>query len=231
MNIYIDIETIPTQREDLKAMLADEVSHPANISKPETIEKWNKEKRPEAVDEAWRKTALNGTFGEVLAIGWAIDDEEPNCVIRKLGESEGALLTQFFNQIGHAVTHGGGRSTPASVTWIGHFITGFDLRFIWQRAVINGVRPPVVLPYDAKPWSKDVFDTKTAWTGASSYAGGGKLDTLCKVLGYAGKGDLDGAKIWDAVLNERYTDIAVYCKDDVEKTRILHRRMTFAVTP
>lgn len=227
MDIYLDIETIPTQRADIKEMITADVTHPANITKPETIAKWNNEKKPHAVDEVWRKTALSGTFGEILCISWAVNDDAPSCVIRTLDEPESNVLEQFFEQLKATMVLCTRRGVKPIPHWIGHFISGFDLRFIWQRAVINGIEPPFELPYDAKPWSKDIFDTKTEWTGANSYSGGGSLDKVCQAMGYSGKGDMDGGKVWDAVLEDRYGEIALYCMDDVEKTRMLHRRMTF----
>lgn len=228
MNIYLDIETIPTQRDDLKALVAEKVTPPASMSKPETIAKWEAEKKPEAIEEEWRRTALDGAMGEIVAIAWAVDDEVPQVAWRSLERPEADVLAEFFGSIAPRLNTPG---RPIRPTWVGHFITGFDLRFIWQRAVILGVEPGFYLPYDAKPWGSDVFDTKTAWSGVSSYGKSASLDTLCKVMGFAGKGDIDGSKVWDYVKAGRMPEVAEYCKDDVEKARLLHRRMTFQTEP
>ena len=112
-------------------------------------------------------------------------------------------------------------------TWIGHYITGFDLRFLWQRCVINELPPGFHIPKDAKPWDARVFDTKIEWSGMQS-TGTGTLGAVCKSMGYDGKGDIDGSKVWDYVKEGRIQEVADYCKDDVEKVRILHKRMTFS---
>lgn len=44
--ITLDIETIPAQRDDIREYVASKVTHPGNISKAETIAKWNEEKPP-----------------------------------------------------------------------------------------------------------------------------------------------------------------------------------------
>lgn len=230
MDIYIDIETIPSQRADVKDMIAATAHPPRTITKPESLAKWYEEKLPDVLDEEWRKTALNGTFGELLCIGWAVDDDDPSCAIRTLDEPESTVLEMFFEQLGARMKSGQRRGVKPIPTWIGHYITGFDLRFIWQRAVICGIEPPFPIPYDAKPWNTDVYDTKTKWTGMGSSGGYGSLDKVCQALGYTGKGDMDGGKVWDAVLEDRYGEIGLYCMDDVEKTRRLHQRMTFKVT-
>jgi len=224
MNIYLDIETIPTQRDDIKAKLAATVTPPKNITKADTKAAWLMDKKPAAVDEVYRKTALNGTYGEIICLCWAIDDGPVQGVTRNLNGSEAVLLEQFFAQLAPHLYEPG---RPVVPCWVGHYITGFDLRFIWQRCVINGVHPTCKIPYDAKPWSDLVYDTKIEWTGIGQHTGAGSLDDVCTALGLAGKGDMDGSKVWDAILEGRYTEVAEYCEDDVEKVRAVHKRMTF----
>ncbi|WP_284692740.1 3'-5' exonuclease, partial [Escherichia coli] len=36
--------------------------------------------------------------------------------------------------------------------FIGHNIAEFDLKFLFQRAVVLGVKPPKVIPFGARPW-------------------------------------------------------------------------------
>lgn len=227
MNLYIDIETIPTQRDDIRESIAAGIKPPANYSKPETIEKWEKESKPEAVESAIHATGLDGTFGEIICIGWALDDECPSCVGRFPNEPEGELLNKFFTSLDENIRLLDPNGYQRHPTWIGHFITGFDLRFIWQRCVINSIKPIVKIPYDAKPWGDQVFDTKVEWTGMNKYTGNGSLDAISKALGYEGKGDMDGSKVWSYIQEGKLKEVMDYCKDDVEKTRLLHKRMTF----
>lgn len=111
--------------------------------------------------------------------------------------------------------------------WVGHYITGFDLRFIWQRCVINQVKPTIAIPYDAKPWDDRIFDTKIAWTGCSQYSGAGSLDKLSSVLLGEGKGDINGANVYDYFLQGDIDKIVEYNKKDVEMTRQLYKMMNF----
>ena len=71
-NIYFDIETIPTQSEHLKNHVQTNLTPPANYKKQETIDAWIEENR----DLAYRKTALNGGFGQIVCIGYAINDND-----------------------------------------------------------------------------------------------------------------------------------------------------------
>lgn len=217
MILSIDIETIPSQAEG--ALQSIEVSPPGNIKKPESIAKWHEEKGEAAKETEWRKTALNGTTGEIICIGFAVDDQEPIAIYRELEWSESELLSKFVDTI-YEVYKSNDLRPPV---WVGHNITGFDLRFIWQRLVINNIRSKFHLPYDAKPWSDLVFDTMIEWSGKTS----GSLDKICKAFGYEGKGDIDGSKVWDYVKDGKIKEVAEYCKDDVRKTRDLYNRMTF----
>lgn len=225
MNLYVDIESIPTQRADLKELIIKDISPPGNISKPESIEKWIKEKKPTVIEEKYRATALNGAFGEIVCIGWAFDDEAPQVLYRDLHQSEEKVLHDFSEIVYDRAFAKPGQ--PQAIKWIGHYLTGFDLRFLWQRYVINSLQPQIKIPYDVKPWADNVFDTKIEWTGLTGR--GGKLDETCHVMGYEGKGDIDGSKVWDYVQAGKIEEVAEYCKDDVVKTRLLYKRMTFSV--
>lgn len=141
-----------------------------------------------------------------------------------VGEAE--LLTTFFE----AVTEAGEVHHGRLPCFIGHNVREFDLRFLFQRAVILGVRPPFHLPHDVRPGSDRVFDTMTAWAG---WGGRISLDRLCTALNIPGKGselggeDIDGSKVWDLYRDGRAEDVAIYCRADVERVRHVHRRLTF----
>lgn len=225
MNLYIDIETVPAQNQAIRDKIATDVVHPGNISKPETIDKWYAEKYDAAVDDKWRETSFHGTVGEIISIAWAIDDKPVQGKIRALEDSEATLLDSCLTDINKALPE---MSRRPMVTWVGHYITGFDLRFIWQRCVINNIKPPLSIPYDVAPWKDNVFDTKTQWSGNSARGSYSKLDDVMRAFGYPGKGDIDGSKVWDYIQAGRYDEVLAYNKQDVEDVRIAHNRMTFA---
>jgi len=133
------------------------------------------------------------------------------------------MLSVFLNRVKERTYQKDGR--PECVQWVGHYITGFDLRFIWQRCVLNRLKPVPRIPYDAKPWSDSVFDTCIEWKGNGKSSG--SLNALCKAFGLEGKGDIDGSKVYDEYLAGHYQNIIDYCKDDVHKVRELHKCMTF----
>lgn len=226
MKIFVDIETIPSQVDSVRERILDNITHPGNITKQESIDKWMEEKAPKAAEDAWRKTALDGAFGEVICAAWALDDGPVQSVHRDIEESERDLLSDFLAQIHYQTSQKReAMLICVNATWIGHYITGFDLRFLWQRCVVNKLKPAIDIPYKAKPWDDNVFDTLIEWRGSGS--GVGKLDSICQALGIPGKGDMDGSQVWDYVKDGRINEVVEYCKHDVEMVRNVYKAMTF----
>ncbi len=222
MNIYLDIETIPTQDQAVIDSIAEGITPPGNISKADTIAAWHAEKKPGLIEEAVAKTSFDGALGHIACASIAIDDEAPVVFYREDWKEEHAemmVLGDLFGAIREAT-----KGATRKPTFIGHNILEFDLRFIFQRAVILGVRPPACIPFRAKPWGDEVFDTMNAWGGRTMVG----MTKICRALGIEGKGDIDGSKVWEYVRTGRIAEVAAYCAQDVERTRAMYRRMTFA---
>lgn len=228
--IYLDIETIPTMDESVIADIAAGITPPGNMTKAETIVVWEREKKPALIEAAVARTSFDGALGRICVIGWAIDND-PVAVLHtgdgwSSAAAEAAMLRAFFADIDSLSVEEGIRSE-----WVGHNVADFDLRFIFQRAVIHGIRPSMYIPFRAKPWGDRIFDTMVAWSGIKDRV---SLDKLCRSLGVAGKGselggeDIDGSRVWEYVKAGRIADVATYCKGDVERVREIHSRMTFA---
>lgn len=221
MNLYLDMETLPSHSPAVHARIEASITPPGNISKADTIAAWVAEKKPPLVEEAIAKTSFDGATGHVCCIGWAWDDGKIKTHSLDTIEYEKEMLHHVMGQLeleAAAMSYG-------SPTVIGHNVINFDIRFLWQRAIVLGVRMPYWFPRDPKPWGNDVFDTMTAFAGSRNMIG---MDRLCEALGMEGKGEIDGsmvAKLWD---EGQYQTIADYCAADVERTRAIHRRMQVA---
>ncbi len=200
--LYIDIETIPGPEAGRDAI---EISAPAQYKKPESIQQWLDENGETARDEIYRRQALNGGYGQVCAIAWSLGDA-PIGDVAETRDDESRLLRSTIDMIGTFLPH---NDQPDIC---GHYVAGFDLRFLKQRCIIHGIKMPHWLARDHKPW--EIRDTMTLWAGAKDRIG---LDELCAILGVEGKGDMDGSKIYDAWKEARFADILAYCKDDVRR--------------
>lgn len=238
MNVYLDIETIPGQSPTVREALAADaaidkaaVRAPSNYKDEVKIAEYISAKHAEidaSVGEKWRKTSLDGAYGQIVVASIAIDDAPPVAFWSEdWANAERDILRDLFGALREA--HNPTRMTRP--TFIGHNIIAFDLRFIFQRAVINGVIPASIIPFNARPWDDTVFDTMVAWAGVGNRV---SLDKLCGALGLPKKSteigdEIDGSKVWDYVQDGRIAEVAEYCKADVERVRSIHRRMTFEV--
>lgn len=237
MNLYLDLETIPTQRQDvcdhLEESLRDElttaldsVCAPANYKDPEKIEEYIAGKRASLQSEFRSKlqqkiesTGLDGAFGQVFCIGWAVENDHPTTVYSM---DERTVLTEFARLMRIS------QSERFNATVIGHNVASFDLRFLTQRYIVNGIRPPMVISRaaQAKPWEAEkVFDTMVQWCGPGSRI---SLDKLCLALAIPSpKVDFDGSMVWQYVQEGKHDEVARYCERDVLTARLVHQRMTF----
>lgn len=207
---YIDIETIPNQDPAYLEKLRSEVKAPATYKKPESIAEWLAENRDIAAIEALGKTSFDPASGHICTIAWADDQGDILSAHAATVGQEGDVLRALFSHLSFKPRQ-----------FIGHYISGFDLRFILCRAVILGVPIPRAIPRDVKPWSPSVFDTMVAWAGAK---GSISQDRLCDALGLSGKGDFDGSKVAAAWAAGEHEKIEAYCRDDVATVREIHRK-------
>ena len=229
MDITVDIETIPAQRLEVLDLFKEDaerekqtVRAPSNYKDPEKIAEYIAAKCVEidlAVDEKYRKTALDGTFGQIVCIGYAVDDMDPVKIYKQADWADEAfVLHEFFNDLTY-------RFDPSDrFKFIGHNIVGFDLRFINQRAIVCGIKPPAWFPVNPRAGSEFVFDTMTEWAGWGNRI---SLDRLGRALGIGGKGEFNGSMVWDAVRNGEIKRVAEYCAEDVNLTRDIYKRMNF----
>lgn len=217
--LYLDIETIPAQSPEAHSRIAASVKPPASMKKAETIATWVREQKEEAVQEAISRTGLNAAYGHICCIGFGFDDGFISSISwPSVVRTESELIEAFFYETGKVI----GNRFPVIV---GHNVSGFDIRFIWQRCMVLGIRVPAWLPKDPKPWGGDVFDTMTAWAGARDTI---SMDNLCAALGIPGKGDIDGSMVGKMFAEDKHDEIADYCRQDVERTRAIHQKMMVA---
>ena len=236
MNIFIDIETVPAQDPESIKMLraeADEekllIKAPSNYKDVAKIEEYITAKKIEidaAFDERYRKTSFDGALGQIVCVSYAIDDDDPAVIYASdWKNSEQFILTSLYENLQTAYTP----NSQVRPVFIGHNIVSFDLRFLLQRSIIVGVKPPMFIPFKAKPWDDVVFDTMTAWAGVGNRVSMAKLCEVFKIdaKGSEVDGEIDGSKVWDYVQAGRIDDVATYCIHDVIRTRQIYKRINF----
>ena len=246
MKCFFDIETLPDMRPGAREAFIKEarenIKPPSDMTKERALDElgitdpsarkytskdaalaqWCKEfgaaKADEVGDANWRKTAFDATKGHVCCIGWAMDDNPPEADFIQTVAGEKDILRFFFAELHKQFD---ARRRPL---FIGHNHVAFDLPFIFRRAVILGVEPPMFLPRLPKAWDESVFDTMVQWAGHGNRI---SMDALCEALGIPGKDGMDGSMVCDAFMQGRIAEIAEYCRGDVHRTREIYKRLTF----
>jgi predicted PolB exonuclease-like 3'-5' exonuclease len=214
IDLIIDIETIPDQAPGALEAIASTITPPGSYKKQESIDKWLADNAETEAEKEWLKTSFNGAKGEIICIGYALGDGLSHSVFRDLGECEASMIQRFYDNL----------DSGGEYLKIGHNARSFDLRFIFHRSVILGVKPPIDLGIGYR-YDKTVFDTMEEWAGWGNRI---SLVNLCAALGIEAKqGGIDGSNVWDAVKAGRIDEIADYCESDVDATRAAFKKMTF----
>ena len=214
--LFIDIETVPTQRVELAEYVQQGLKPPSNYKNEDAINKW----KAESADKAFRNTALDGAFGEIVVISYAINDGPVFGTFRKLGEyEEGEYLAQIWGDLAE-------EASDVGLVWVGHKLM-FDMLFLHQRSIVNRARPSIRIPYDDRPWAGTWDDTNVLWTGNDRLGDSVSLDKLCVALGIPSPKDgIDGSQVWDAIKAGDYESVVKYNVADVEATREVYKRLT-----
>jgi len=209
MKLFIDIETLPATSNQHIDYVVKNIKAPSNYKKPEAIERYKKDAREQSI----AKTALSGLFGQVYMIGYAID-EGPVSVIYE--GNEGDTLSKFCDEIRKF------DFKPMS-RFVGHNAKDFDVPFLFQRLMINGLKP-ISRYYDSNPPS--VLDTMQMFA-CGRYKQYYSLEALCIAFGLPySAGGMDGSQVAQYHADGRHDEVKTYCAGDVEDMR----RLYFAIT-
>jgi len=219
--IFLDIETLPADEKrwsEIESDIRDDIA--SRYKKSDTIQ--------QKQEEAFRKTSLSGEFGRVLCIGLVIDEDsrEKRTVLgwddtaKRFTSDEVRTLREWWDLLKDF--------DPSADLLIGHNILNFDLRFIYQRSVVNKIRPTVDLNF-RRYQSYPIFDTMHEWTKWNTQESI-SLDRLALVLGLQSSktDEISGDKVYDHYLKGNHLLICGYCLADVVLTREIYYRMTFA---
>jgi predicted PolB exonuclease-like 3'-5' exonuclease len=211
-NVFLDIETIPSEDPWVREYVKEKTTPPGNIKKQESIDAWYAEKHSEAVEDAMSKCSFDGAMNHIVSICYAINDSDIVKLYIESTDKESAMLNKFMAEINKLTT---------GTVFVGHNITQFDLRVIRQRSMVLGVSRSKNIPWDAKPWEKNPYDTMMQWNGKDFTS----QDKIARAFGIEGKGGMDGSQVYDYWKAGRFLEIADYCADDVEMVRKIYKKM------
>lgn len=184
--------------------------------------------RAEHTAEDHLKTALSGDFGQILCVGYINEDPCGRIEVGVLGwddqrgrfiNDERNILIRFWELMR------GFR--PDRDRIVGHNIFDFDLKFIFKRSVVHGVRPHVELSF-ARYRNQPIYDTMMEWE-RWSFNSKISLDRLACVLNLPSSKEqgIDGSQVYELYVAGAHRAIHDYCLRDVALTRRIYKRMNF----
>lgn len=200
MKMYLDIETIQAdekQREDLIDIYERKSAKAKN-----TIGSF---------EDFLETTNFDGSFGRICCFSYAIDDGPAV----SLQGDEKKMLQDFW-------------AVAAKVNlFVGFNLIDFDMRFIYQRSIILGVKPTQELNF-ARYRNSPMYDVMKEWSKWET-RNNISLHALSKALGLKSskEGDIEGKDVAQAYRDGRIKEICMYCEADVELTRQIYKRMIY----
>jgi 3'-5' exonuclease len=225
--MYLDIETVPSSKEaiydlPIKPELSDvkignrkgEVAEAYRKEQlPSLISKWEEDcvKAKENAESEIRKESLDPLKAKVFCVGYAFDDS-PTEIIS--GEESYIIgrLDYLISEFGQKVVN---------MSFVGYNIKDFDCEILLHRAV--KYRKGKLFRYlkDANIYELSEMIKFNKYS--KRYY---KFDDILKFYGLPGKEDgIDGSLVYDYVKAGRKEEIYNYCAKDVDKNRLLFKRI------
>jgi len=160
--------------------------------------------------------ALIPEFCKIVALGWAIDEEQPKSLVTGIKKetkdgnlidvTEQVILDTFWKLVS--------TNTP---TLIGFNMFNFDLPVIFIRSAILSVKPKRLI--DRKSWSKECIDLLETRRYTN---GGGRLKDLARYFGF----DIPAQDVSGSDVENLYRDdpiqLSKYVESDIIVTRQLY---------
>lgn len=211
--LFFDLETVGIEEnfENLKK------NHPELARLFESYESWIIKRYPEeegkTIDEMfYNKAALIPEFAKIIVASFAF--YAPDGKLHKqtfYSDNEMEVLNDIkalLIKVGKLDFH-----------LCGHNIKNFDIPMMGKRMIINGIKPPSLIPtYETKPWEVRAVDTMDIWKFGNNYSMS-SLDLMCVSMGVSSPktGEVTGN-----IVHKTYWEtgglgpIASYCEEDVK---------------
>ena len=236
MNVHIDTETLPSDREDIAAAIRvartqalAEAEPPRKITdirtpekREQRLEEWKRELAAsfdDGVTEDIHSTALMPGFARICVVCFAVDDEaiQAHYATEK---PEAQILQDVVDRLQYEVDirH---RRQPF---FIGAN-TQFDLHNLWFRCRQLGVGVPWAFHWQKQPWHEKYGDVLYETFGTSRAPSGSpewrkhSLSGACLRWGVKDRDTITGADVAKTWAAGDYQTVIDHCRMDVEKVR------------
>lgn len=170
------------------------------------------------------RSALYPEFSRLVCISVGRIKDGKMIITTYKDTDEKTLLERFMGDLDEVV-----RFRP-DTKLVGHNVKGFDIPFIFRRALVNQIIPNKLIDVGGlKPWDLTCLDTKELWKGTGYY--NSSLIAVCLALNIPSpKGDISGSQVGDVYYQEGEDGlirIAKYCEQDVLAVANVVKRCRF----
>lgn len=221
--LFIDIETVGAEAtwEDLQK------NKPSLAFQFENYFDWFQKRFPEdankPISEMFvNKSALVAEFNKVVCVSVAFVTDSNITKVQSFNDPEEKKLLFDVQKLLEKVGELG-------FYLCGHNVKGFDIPVLAKRMIMNGLKPPRILPgHDTKPWEIKAFDTKEFWQ-FGNYTTIASLELMCSCLNVPSPKTMEvtGNKVHDAFWNKKdYKGISDYCEADVRSLIDVVKKIT-----
>lgn len=210
--LFIDIETVGAY-PDLSTM---EKSNKKLYDLFVHYESWFKKRFPEdgvlsISDLFTSRSALVAEFAKIVTVCLGLVDQKGNLKTTTFSDNDEKKLLESLRATLF-------KCGELNYFLCGHNVKNFDIPVLSKRMIINGLKPPKILPaYDTKPWEVKALDTREIWQ-FGQYASISTLDLMCGVMGVQSSksNDMDGSMVHTVFWKEKNLNkINEYCEKDV----------------
>jgi hypothetical protein len=211
--LFIDIETVGVEKD----FTTFKENHQSLAYQFEHYLDWFEKRFPEHQGQGcdvmfYNKSALVAEFLKIVCVSVGYVDPTGGIKIQSFsGDDEKQILKDLnflLKKIG-----------KLGFYLCGHNAKGFDIPVLAKRMVINGIKPPEILPsHDTKPWEIKALDTKELWQ-FGSFSSIGSLELMCSCMGVESSKNMEvvGNKVHEAYwFKNQLKEITEYCEKDVE---------------
>lgn len=204
MICFLDIET----RSSDTMPPIESVKVPGNISKPETVSKYQQDNQV----EYWKRQALDSMAGSIICIGYAFEDGPVTTFCHVDEPTTMYLFASFVDELQGAYTE--------TISWAHWNGNSFDIPWLWRKAIQhNFPRLRNALQKDNRHFHADLMKV---W--AAEYKDYVSLANCAKFLGIEHEGG-SGSEIHDLWQAGDLSAIETHCKRDLETTRAIYKRI------
>jgi len=211
--LFFDIETVGIE-EDFKTL---KKNRPELAKLFESYKGWIIKRFPEEEDSTidemfYNKSALIPEFAKIIVASFAFHTPNGDVHTQTFSSDE---EVEVLNDIKGLLN----KVSKMDFYLCGHNIKNFDIPMIGKRMLINGIKPPSLLPqYDTKPWEIKAVDTMELWKFGNNYSMA-SLELMCVSMGVSSpkEGEVTGNIVHKTYWETGGLDpIAKYCDEDVD---------------